>query len=208
MPSMIASGNTTIRNKKISGHHGVCFRSWHAPAKVSRFLNCGTPTKQRLLQGIRSTEDSWTLGGTLTCCQSSSGARTAIRIAERTTKKSERRRLLFVGFLHGRYCSANGRFAARPVCMSATRRCGGPGEFRPEMNLGERLGAEVGPAGSIWLRQPIAFHRLMSSACTLLPTSLRRSVRERAPKSLRNQKSAARLVTCAAREPQARECIS
>src|SRR5258705_13233056 len=55
---MIASGNTTIRNKKsrvvmasvsvLACPSTVCFG----------FLNCGTPTKQRLLQGIRSTEDS------------------------------------------------------------------------------------------------------------------------------------------------------
>ena len=59
MPSMIASGNTTIRNKKSRVIMACVSGPGMHPAKVSRFLNCGTPTKQRLLQGIRSTEDSY-----------------------------------------------------------------------------------------------------------------------------------------------------
>ena len=44
-----------------------------------------------------------------------------------------------------------------------------------------------------------AFHGLMPSACTTSPSSPERIT----PKSLRNQKGAARLVSCAAREPHA-----
>ena len=46
-----------------------------------------------------------------------------------------------------------------------------------------------------------AFHGLMPSACMTSPSSPERMRNERTPKSLRNQKGAARLVSCGAREP-------
>ena len=68
----------------------------------------------------------------------------------------------------------------------------------PRSICGKRR-AEVGPA--IWLRQPIAFHGLMPSACTTSRRPFTGANLRTYPQSLRNQKSAARLVSYAAREP-------
>ena len=139
------------------------FRSWHAPFEVSGFLNCGTPTKQRLLPRIVRLRILSIFGGPLTCSR------------EAARGRSESRDVVaccLSGSLHGRE-----RLSERQVYHSA----------RPCVH--ER------DAAVRWT----AFHGLMPAACTTSPSSPERIT----PKSLRNQKGAARLVSCAAREPHA-----